>query len=389
MLNSNVLSVGASATIQVADRARELKDGGENVISFAVGEPDFDTPEHIKDKAKEALDIGFTKYTDLKGILPLRTRIAEKLLKENGLEYMPNDIIVSNGAKHAVFNALCALINPGDEVIIITPAWVSYVEQVKLLSGKPVLVSANDDYSLSPDKIEKAITDRTKAIIINTPCNPTGNVFTEKDLRVLADVVKKHDELYVISDEIYEKIVYSPNVHFSIASIDKDIKDKTIVINGFSKAYAMTGFRMGYSASNPEIAKMIARIQSHMTSCPNSISQYCSVYALMMDDVVLDGMIAEFAKRRKIVSDFLDAQPRLSYVPPQGAFYFLIDFSNYIGGRVKNDLELSMYLLEKYHIALTAGTAFFKGNHLRLSYATSEENIIEGLVRLNQALLDI
>lgn len=389
MFNRNVLGVGASATIMVADKARELKESGVDVISFAVGEPDFDTPEIIKDYAKEALDRGFTKYTDLKGIKPLREKICEKLKNDNNIEYSPDEIIVSNGAKHALFNALYAIVNPGEKVIIITPAWVSYVEQVKLLGGIPVNIESNDDYSLPLDKIRKAITPDTKAILINSPCNPTGNVYSEDELRKLAEIVASHEELYVISDEIYEKIIYKPYRHFSIASVSPLMKDRTIVINGFSKAYSMTGWRMGYSASSKEIAKLIARIQSHMTSCPNSISQYSSVRALDLDDSVMSGMIEKFEKRKDIILEWMEKHPELKVVKPQGAFYFFIDFSEFIGGKIKDSLEMSMYLIERHHIALTAGSAFFKENFLRMSYATSEKNIREGLKRLEKAIVEL
>jgi aspartate aminotransferase len=373
----------------VADKARELKESGIDVISFAVGEPDFDTPEIIKDYAKEALDKGFTKYTDLKGIKPLREKICEKLKTDNNIEYSPDEIIVSNGAKHALFNALYAIVNPGEEVIIITPAWVSYVEQVKLLGGIPVNIESNEDYTLPIEKIKKAVNSNTKAILINSPCNPTGNVYSEKELRRLAEIVCEHKELYVISDEIYEKIIYAPNRHFSIASVSPVMKERTIVINGFSKAYSMTGWRMGYSASSKEIAKLIARIQSHMTSCPNSISQYSCVRALDLDHSIMDDMVSKFEKRKNIILEWINEHPDFSVVEPQGAFYFFIDFSKFIGGQIKDSLDMSMYLLEKHHIALTAGSAFFKENFLRMSYATSESNIREGLKRLEKAVEEL
>jgi aspartate aminotransferase len=388
-MNRNVLNVGASATIMVADKARELKEKGLDVISFAVGEPDFDTPENIKNAAKDALDDGYTKYTDLKGIKPLREKICEKLLKDNNIKYTPDEIIVSNGAKHSLFNALYAITDRDEEILIITPAWVSYVEQIKLIGGKPVIIESNDDFSLPLEKIEKAINSKTRAILINTPCNPTGSVYTEEELRKLADIVVKHKDFYVISDEIYEKIIYKPNKHFSIASISKELKERTIVINGFSKAYAMTGWRMGYSASNKEIAKLIARIQSHMTSCPNSISQYSSLVALDLDSSDFDKMVQKFEKRKNILLNYFNNKEKLKLVEPNGAFYFFVDFSAYIGKKVKNSLELSMFLLEKYHIALTAGSAFFKENHLRMSYATSEENILKGLKRMDKALEEL
>ena len=390
MFNRNVLGVGASATIMVADKARELKEKGIDVISFALGEPDFDTPEIIKNYAKEALDKGFTKYTDLKGIKPLRDKICEKLKNDNNIDYSPDEIIVSNGAKHALFNALYALVNPGEEVIIITPAWVSYVEQVKLVGGIPINIDSNEDYSLPLDKIKKAINSKTKAIMINSPCNPTGSVYSEDELRKLAAIVLEHKDVYVISDEIYEKIIYLPNKHFSIASVSEGMKEKTIVINGFSKAYAMTGWRMGYSASSKEIAKLIARIQSHMTSCPNSISQYSCVRALDIDSKILDDMVVKFEKRKKIIFDWVKKHTDdIKVVEPQGAFYFFFDFSKFMGGKIKNSLDMSMYLLEKHNIALTAGSAFFKENFLRMSYAASEKNIIEGLNRLEKAIQEL
>ncbi|PLX19789.1 MAG: aspartate aminotransferase [Candidatus Muiribacterium halophilum] len=389
MYNKNVLTVGESATILVADMARELREQGKDIISFAVGEPDFDTPKRIKMAARDALKHGFTKYTDLKVIKVLRETICEKLLKDNQLEYTANQIIVSNGAKHALFNSLYALVNPGDEVIVITPAWVSYFEQIKLLGGIPVVVESKNDFSIPHEDIKKSITKKTKAIILNSPCNPTGSVYTKEEITKLAYLILEHDNLFVISDEIYEKIIYKPNTHYSIAAVCPEIKERTVVINGFSKAYSMTGWRMGYSASNLEIAKLIAKIQSHMTSCPNSISQWSSLTALDLSEKEVQEMIDIFEIRKNIIRDYLKERPKLKYVEPKGAFYFFIDFSAYIGGKVKNSNELSMYLLKNHYIALTSGKAFFKENYLRISYATNEEKIKEGLKRLDKALEEL
>jgi len=389
MYNKNVLTVGESATILVADMARELKEQGKDIISFAVGEPDFDTPVRIKDAAKDALRHGFTKYTDLRGIKILRETICEKLLRDNNLVYEPNEIVVSNGAKHALFNSLYALVNPGDEVIVITPAWVSYVEQIKLLGGVPIIVESHNDFSLPHERIKRSITDKTKVIILNSPCNPTGSVYSEEEIRKLADLVLEFNDLFVISDEIYEKIIYKPYKHFSIASVGSEMKERSVVINGFSKAYSMTGWRMGYSASNVKIAKLIAKIQSHMTSCPNSISQWSSLTALDLSDKDVQKMVDIFEKRKNIIRDYLKGHPELKFKEPNGAFYFFVDFSKYIGGKVKNSNELSMYLLKNHYIALTSGSAFYKENYLRLSYATSEKKIREGLRRLDNALEEL
>ncbi|MGM0608979.1 MAG: pyridoxal phosphate-dependent aminotransferase [Candidatus Muiribacteriota bacterium] len=380
------LSIGESATIKVADAARKLKREGKDVISFAVGEPDFDTPQSIKEAGKAAIDAGYTKYTDLKGIKPLREKIAAKLLKDNNLSYSAEQIIVGSGAKHSLYNALCAILNPGEEVIVIAPAWVSYVEQIKLLGGVPKIIKSDDEFNLPHEKIKNTINSKTKAIIINSPSNPTGKVYKKSELEELAEIIVKHDNLFVISDEIYEKIIYNPARHYSIASFGPKIKEKTILINGFSKAYSMTGWRMGYVAAKPEIAKLIANIQSHMTSCPNSISQYASLRAIELEQSELDNMVKKFEKRKYILKEYLDNKPELKYTEPEGAFYFFVDFSYYIGGKVKNSLQLSLDLLQNAHIALTAGSAFFKENYLRISYATDENKIKEGLKRLDEIL---
>ncbi|MFA7577595.1 MAG: pyridoxal phosphate-dependent aminotransferase [Candidatus Muiribacteriota bacterium] len=389
MFSKIAMGIGESETIKVADIARKLREEGKDIISFAVGEPDFDTPEIIKTAGKDAIDSGFTKYTDLKGIKKLRNKICQKLKRDNNLTYTDDEIVVSNGAKHALFNALCALVNPGEEVLIVAPAWVSYVEQVKLIGAKPVILNSPDDLSMPVEEIKNNINSNTKAIMINSPSNPTGKVYTEDELKALAEIVLQHENLYVISDEIYEKIIHKPSVHVSIASLSPEIKDRTVVINGFSKAYAMTGWRMGYSASNIQIAKLIAKIQSHMTSCPCSISQYACLEAVELDEQEITKMVTKFEQRRKILEDFFDKKPELKYTKPDGAFYFFVDFSPYIGKKVKNSMELSMYLMEKAHIAVTAGSAFFKENYIRISYATSEKNIREGLSRLDKALKEL
>ncbi|HHY38292.1 MAG TPA: pyridoxal phosphate-dependent aminotransferase [Clostridia bacterium] len=384
-----------SPTLSIDARAKELVSQGVDVISFAVGEPDFDTPSHIKDEAIHAIRSGFTKYTPSSGILPLRQAIADKLLRENGLSYDPGDILVSCGAKHSIYNAIMAICDDGDEVIIPSPYWVSYPEQVRLAGGKPVFVqcSADNEYKITAEDLRKAITPRTKALILNTPNNPSGAVYTEDDLTAIAEVAV-HQDIIVISDEVYEKLVYDGEKHVSIAALSPEIKERTVVVNGVSKAYAMTGWRIGYAAGPRVIIKAMADIQGHMTSNPTSISQKASLQALTGTQEPVNEMLRSFSARRDIMVEGLNEITGFKATKPRGAFYVFVDvkgvlsqrFQTKTAGVVADDTALARFLLEEAKVAVVPGSAFGGPGCLRLSYATSEERIKEGLRRIKEAV---
>lgn len=370
-----------SLTLAIDAKAKSLKAKGVDVIGFGAGEPDFDTPEHIKAAAMGSLDAGFTKYTPAAGIPELREAIAEKLKKDNGLDYEPSQIIVTCGAKHACFNAFLATINPGDEVLIPAPYWLSYPEMVKLAGGEPVIVptTAETGYKLTPDLFREYTSPLTKMVVLNTPGNPTGTVYTENELAALAEVALE-DDIAILSDEIYEKLVYDDARHVSLASFSGKVYNQTILINGFSKPYAMTGWRLGYVAAPKNIAARIESIQSHSTSNPTSFAQKGALAAYKGPQDCVEEMRAEFDKRRLRMCELLDSITSLSYVKPQGAFYVLVDISR----TGMTSTEFAEKLLDEQKVAVVPGIAFGNDHTVRLSYATSMQSIEEGLKRLKK-----
>lgn len=328
--------IAASVTLAIDAKAKQMKAQGLNVISFGVGEPDFNTPENIIQAAVEGMRAGFTRYTAASGYPKLKEAVCVKLKQDNHLDYTPEQIIITNGAKQALHNTLEALCNPGDEVIIPVPYWVSYVELVKISGGEPVFVACTEEneFKLTAEGLKAAITPKTKALILNTPSNPTGSLYTRAELEAIADLAVTHG-FAVISDEIYEKLVYEGAEHISIASLNDEIKEQTIVINGMSKAYAMTGWRVGYTASNREIAKIMGNVQSHATSHPNTIAQYASVEALLGDNSSVETMRLAFDERRKYTVERINQIEGLSCIPPRGAFYVMMNISKILGTVVK------------------------------------------------------
>lgn len=390
-LSDKALSISPSLTLDITAKANRMRKSGINVIGFGAGEPDFDTPDYIKEAAISAIREGYTKYTSTSGILELKEAIVQKLKRDNNLSYDVSQIVVSNGAKQAIFNTLCAILNQGDEVIIPSPYWLSYPEMVKLAGGVPVFIDTaeSNNFKITATQLEEAISDKTKAIIINSPNNPTGAVYNEDELKNIAYLAVKHN-IYVISDEIYEKLIYNGK-HVSIASFNEGIKNLTIIINGMSKAYSMTGWRIGYSASNPEIAKLINNIQSHTTSNPNTIAQYASVAALNQGDDTIKAMVVEFKRRRDYMLQRINKIDGLKAIAPDGAFYIIINISNFIGteidGRkINGSIDFANFLLEKAKVAVIPCLPFGNDNYIRVSYATSMNNIEEGFNRIENLL---
>lgn len=384
--------ISSSVTLAITAKAKALKEQGIDVISFGAGEPDFNTPQNIQEAGIAAIKKGLTRYTPASGILELKHAICNKFRYDNNLEYKPSQIVISNGAKHSLFNALMAICNPGDEVIVPVPYWVSYPELVKLVGGIPVYVETReeDNFKYTRNSLINAISSKTKAIILNSPNNPTGTVYTKEELEMVAEIAIKYD-LIVISDEIYEKLVYDGIKHNSIASLNEEIKRRTIVINGVSKAYAMTGWRIGYAAAEEEIIRIMSNIQSHATSNPNSIAQYASVEALNGPQEDIELMRKEFEKRRNYMVEKINSISGISCRKPDGAFYVMVNISKLIGKRIrgfeiKNSLDFCAALLEDKKVAAIPGAGFGTDNYIRLSYATSLENIIEGLNRIENFL---
>lgn len=391
ILSDRINNLSESATIKMAKMGRELAAKGVDVISLSFGEPDFHTPEHIKAAAKEAMDKNFTYYTPVAGYPDLRKAVAQKLKTENNLDYDASDIVVSTGAKQAIANAVLCLVNPGEEVIIPTPYWVSYSEVVKLAEGESVFVkaTAGQDFKITPEQLEAAITPKSKLFMFSSPCNPTGSVYSKEELAGLVKVFEKYPQVYILSDEIYEHISYLPK-HESIAQFES-VKDRVIIINGFSKAYAMTGWRIGYTASNKEIATACDKLQGQITSGTCSITQKAGTAALEGGLESVEEMRVEFKKRRDIVYGLLREIPNLKVNLPDGAFYFFPDVSAYFGkqynGKVYADAaELSIYLLEEAHVAVVGGDSFGDDNCIRLSYAAAEDKLREAVKRIAEAL---
>ena len=387
-LSRKAQAIEPSLTLAITAKAKEMKEKGIDVISFSAGEPDFNTPKNIINAAIKAMEDGNTKYTSVNGILQLREAICKKFKDDNGLEYNPSQIVVSTGAKQSLANTFLAILNPGDEVIVSTPYWVSYPELIKLADGKPVFVEGYEksNYKFTKENLEKAVTAKTKAIVLNTPNNPTGTIYNKEELEVIADFAKKYN-IIIISDEMYEKIIYDNENHISIASLSKDAYERTIVINGLSKSYAMTGWRIGYCATSEKIAKLMISIQSHVTSNVCSITQYAALEALNGPQDEITKMINEFEKRRNYMINRIESIDNLSIVKPKGAFYIMINIENCLGkeinGKILNDsMEFCASLLENEKLAVIPGKAFGLNNYIRVSYATSMEAIKEGLNRI-------
>lgn len=387
-LATRATAISPSPTLSIDAQAKKMKAQGIKVINFSAGEPDFDTPEHIKRAAIEALEAGFTKYTPVAGIDELRQAVAEKLAQDRGVEYIPTEIVISCGAKHSLYNALQVCCEEGDEVVLVAPYWVSYYEQVKLVGARPVIVETNEatGFKLTKASLEEALTPRTKLLILNSPCNPTGAVYEKKELEELAEVILEHD-LWVISDEIYAALIYDGLKHVSIASLGREIKERTILIDGVSKAYAMTGWRIGYAAAPLPIAQAMADLQSHSTSNPTSIAQKAAVAALTGTQEPVEKMRQEFEVRRNLMLQGLQALPGITCTRPGGAFYLFPNISGLLGKKFKgqplnSSTDIAAALLQHFHVAVVPGIAFGNDNYLRLSYATSREQIETGLERL-------
>ena len=387
-ISKKVRDIAPSLTLEITAKAKKMKAEGISVIGFGAGEPDFNTPDYIIEAAKKALDIGFTKYTPASGMQELKVACANKFKVDNGLDYDPSQIVISSGAKASLFHAISAIINDGDEVIIPSPYWLTYPELVALAGGKCVYVKANIDngYKVTASQIKDAITKNTKCLILNSPNNPTGAVYSEAEIKEIAKVVEETG-IYVISDEIYEKLVYSGEKHYSIASYSDFVKDHTIVINGVSKTYAMTGWRIGYLACSKEIAKAISSMQSHTTSNANSIAQYASVAAISGGEDFIAKMQSTFDERRRYMFEYLSSIKEVKVFEPKGAFYVFVDVSSLYGKKAGNEvIEGSLSFAKcalNNGVAVIPGVAFGDDNCIRLSYAISIEDIKEGLSRLD------
>ncbi|MEY3479573.1 MAG: hypothetical protein RIQ71_348 [Verrucomicrobiota bacterium] len=380
-LSSHAVQLSPSLTLAIDSKAKAMRAEGIDVCGFGAGEPDFDTPEHIKEAAIKALQEGFTKYTPSAGLPELRTAISEKYAKDNSIDYKPNQVVVSNGAKQSCYNAILACCEPGDEVIIPAPYWLSYPDMVKLVGAEPVIVQtkASNSYKMTAEEFENAMTPRTKMVIINSPGNPTGSVYTREELEALVEVALTED-IFILSDEIYEKLIYDDVQHVSVASLSKEAYDLTITVNGFSKAYAMTGWRLGYLGAPEAIAKVIDSLQSHSTSGPNSFAQKGALAALKGSQQCVADMRDEFNVRREYMYERLAAIPNLSTVKPLGAFYMLADISKF----GLSSTNFADRLLSKAEVAVVPGIAFGDDKTVRLSYATDLETIKTGLDRIEQ-----
>ena len=388
-LSRKAQRIEASVTLAITAKAKEMKENGIDVISFGAGEPDFNTPANIINAAIKAMEEGNTKYTNVNGILPLREAICKKFKEDNGLIYKPSQIVVSTGAKQSLANVFLAILNPGDEVIVPNPYWVSYPELIGLADGKAVFVESDEtsSYKFTKENLEKVVTEKTKAIILNTPNNPTGTIYNKEELIEIAEFAKKHD-LIIVSDEMYEKLIYDGEKHVSIASVSDDAYERTIVINGLSKSYAMTGWRLGYCGAAEKIVKPMTNIQSHMTSNVCSITQYAAVEALNGPQDKVKEMIVEFERRRNYMAKTLEEMNNLSIIKPEGAFYIMINIDKCLGKeingqKINDSMEFSAKLLEHEKVAVIPGKAFGLDNYVRVSYATSMELIEKGLERIN------
>lgn len=393
-VSNRVESLKAAATLAMAQKSAELREKGIDVISMSLGEPDFNTPEFIKEAAIKAIEENFTHYPPVAGYMSLRKAVAEKLRRENGFDYAPEQIVVGNGAKQALCNVVLATVNPGDEVIIPMPAWVSYVEMVKLADGKPVTVycGLDQDFKITPQQLETAITERTKLLMLCSPSNPTGAIYSKEELDALAEVLERHPQVTVLSDEIYEHITYIGKVH-SI-SLCRGMKERTVIVNGVSKAYAMTGWRIGYLAAPLHIAKAVSKLQGQYTSSCSSIAQKAAEAAYNGPQDCVEEMRVAFERRRNLIMELAKDIPGWKYTEPTGAFYFFPDVTAVLGreidGRkIETSSDYVMYLLEVGHVATVDGAAFGAPGHLRISYAASEDVIREAMRRIREATLQL
>ncbi|MDR2818583.1 MAG: pyridoxal phosphate-dependent aminotransferase [Endomicrobium sp.] len=391
-ISKRVQSIKPSPTLAIDAKAKALKEQGIDIINFGVGEPDFDTPQSIKNAAINAINSGFTKYCPVPGTLEIKNAIIEKLKRDNDLVYTPEQIIVSSGAKHSLYNLFQSIIDDGDEVIVPAPYWVSYPDMIALAGGKPVIIQTTDktNFKATPETIEKVLTKKTKAIVINSPSNPTGVTYSQEELKTIADVCVKH-KIFIISDDIYEKLVYDKFKFISIAQVSPQAKELTIVINGVSKAYAMTGWRIGYTAGPKDIISAMSKIQSQSTSNACSISIKAAVEALNGSQECVENMRKEFEKRRDYIVTRLNSIHGITCRKPEGAFYVFPNVKELLGKTfdsktINTDLEFADYLLNYAKIAVVPGTAFGAEGYIRLSYATSIENIKSGMDRLETAL---
>ena len=393
-LSDRLNRLAPSATLAMSQRSGEMKAQGINVINMSVGEPDFMTPDHVKEAGKKAIDDNFSKYSPVPGYLSLRKAIANKLKRENNLNYSASEVIVGTGGKQGVCNTILALVNPGDEVIIPAPYWVSYPQMVKLAGGEPVIVPAGieQDFKVTADQLKAAITSKTKLIILCSPSNPTGSVYTKGELEALAKIVLEHNDLFVLSDEIYEHINYI-GCHASIAACE-GMKERTIICNGVSKAYAMTGWRLGWVAASEWIIKGLNKLQGQYTSGTSSVSQMAALAAYEGDQGCVEDFRKAFQRRRDLIVSLAKEVPGLEVNVPEGAFYLFPKCSSYFGktdGKhvINNSTDFALYLLEEGHVATVAGDAFGSPDYFRMSYATSDDNIIEALSRIKEVLLKL
>jgi len=391
-ISQRAQKISPSPTLALDAKAKGMQAQGIDVISFAVGEPDFNTPAHIGQAGIEAIQQHFTRYTPAAGLPDLKKAVCARLKANFGQEYEPNQIVVSNGAKHSLFNVFTALLDDGDEVILPTPCWVSYTEQIKLVGGVPVFCETKEenDFVMMASEFEAVITPKTKALMLNSPSNPTGGVYTAENLKAIADLCVKHD-IYVIADEIYAQLLYDGQTYVSITAFGQEIKDRTIVINGVSKSYAMTGWRVGYTASSTSLAKVMGDIQSHMTSNAGNISQKAAVMALNGPQESIEAMRIEFEKRRNYMVERVNAIPGMSCRTPGGAFYVFPNITGFFGKtirgkKINNSADLCDVILDEAKVAIVPGIAFEAEGFMRFSYATSMKNITEGLNRV-EALL--
>jgi aspartate aminotransferase len=395
-LSRRAVNIKASTTMEITNKAAELKKAGKDIVSFAPGEPDFETPDHIKAAGIEAINSGFTRYTAASGTVELREAICQKLKNDNNVEYEPSQIVVSNGAKHALSNVFYAIVDEGDEVIIPKPFWISYEAMVNLAGGKVIAIDTKkeNNFMVTKSELEAAYTEKTKAIVLTSPNNPTGMVMSLEQLKDVADFAKEHD-LFIVSDEIYEKLIYEDNKkHISIASLSDDAKERTIIINGVSKSYAMTGWRIGYSASNKVVAKAIAGIQSQSASNPNSIAQKAAYNALTSSQQCVEDMRKEFKKRRDYIFEREEKMPYVSALKPEGAFYLFIDVSktynmSHNGKTINSASDFASILLEDKLVAVVPCADFGMGDYIRISYASSMENIKKGMDRIEEFLNEL
>lgn len=395
-LAKRIKTISPSLTLAISAKAKAMKAAGEDVINFGVGEPDFSTPEHIVDAAIDALEKGHTKYTPSSGLMELRRAIASKFLRDNGLDYEPSQIIVSNGAKHSIFNVCFALLDEGDEVIIPAPYWLTYPEVVKVCGGVPVYVKASKKtgFKITPEQLKAAITPKTKLFIFNSPSNPTGAVYSEEEVRALAKVCEEAD-IFVLSDEIYEKLVYTDTKPFSMAACSDKLKEKLVItVNGVSKTYAMTGWRIGYLAAPKDVAKAIDSFQSHATSNPNSIAQYATIKALNSPEAAVEEMVARFARRRLAMIERISEMKGAYCIIPEGAFYAMLVVSEQYGKsfgskKITDSVSFADALLDTAKVAVVPGVSFGADDCVRISYSLSMKDMLEGLNRIDDFLMSL